>query len=173
AHRQDEVRPSWREPSGARPRHGAGADHEPEPRLCRRPVHAAAQPARDARIAVRWHVAGSRRDGSSGVLLPGPSGSESRSARRHLSVRSLRAHARAAWNALRRELNVMANTVELYGCKGCGSAVVEALLAWAGVPYTYHEVEPWKPGPAVDALARINPLVQVPTLVLEDGAVVT
>ncbi|HZQ62735.1 MAG TPA: glutathione S-transferase family protein [Casimicrobiaceae bacterium] len=67
----------------------------------------------------------------------------------------------------------MANTVELYGCKGCGSAVVEALLAWAGVPYTYHEVEPWKPGPAVDALARINPLVQVPTLVLEDGAVVT
>ena len=36
-HAQDEVRPSRREPSGARQGHGTGADHEPEPRLRRRP----------------------------------------------------------------------------------------------------------------------------------------
>ena len=35
-HVQDEVRPPRREPSGARPRHGPGGDHEPEPRLRRR-----------------------------------------------------------------------------------------------------------------------------------------
>ncbi len=63
--------------------------------------------------------------------------------------------------------------IDLYGCKGCGSAVVEALLEWAGVPYTFHEVEPWQPGPAVDALAAINPLVQVPTLRLPDGTVMS
>ena len=63
--------------------------------------------------------------------------------------------------------------IELHGCKGCGSAVVEALLEWAGVPYALREVEPWQPGPAVDALAAINPLVQVPTLRMADGAVLS
>ena len=33
---QDEVRPSRRQPPGAGPRHRAGADHQPEPRLRRR-----------------------------------------------------------------------------------------------------------------------------------------
>ena len=44
------------------------------------------------------------------------------------------------------------NSVELYGCLGCGSAVVEAALEWAGVEFTYREVESWEPGPAIDAL---------------------
>jgi len=63
--------------------------------------------------------------------------------------------------------------VELYGCKGCGSAVVEVLLEWAHVPYTRHEVVPWKDAAAAEALKRINPLAQVPTLRLADGSVIT
>lgn len=63
--------------------------------------------------------------------------------------------------------------LELYGCRGCGSAAIEALLEWAGVPYTYREVEPWTPGPAVDALKAINPLAQVPTVRFADGAVLS
>lgn len=63
--------------------------------------------------------------------------------------------------------------IELYGCKGCGSAAIEALLEWAGVPYTMHQVQPWKPGEATDAFARMNPLLQVPAMRFADGAVLT
>ena len=60
---------------------------------------------------------------------------------------------------------------ELYGCKGCGSATIEALLEWSGVPYTFHAVE--QQGPAADALRALNPLAQVPTVRFEDGTVMT
>jgi GST-like protein len=65
------------------------------------------------------------------------------------------------------------STVELYGCRGCGSAVVEVLLERAGVEFVYHEVAPWKPGPATDSLKAVNPLAQVPTLKLANGTIVT
>lgn len=65
------------------------------------------------------------------------------------------------------------SNVELHGCRGCGSAVVEALLERAGVEFVYHEVEPWQPGPAAEALKAVNPLAQVPTLKLSDGTVMT
>ena len=65
------------------------------------------------------------------------------------------------------------NMYELYGCSGCGSAVIEALLEWTGAQYTYHRIEPWEPGAAADALRGINPLAQVPTLKLADGTVLT
>ncbi len=65
------------------------------------------------------------------------------------------------------------STVELYGCRGCGSAVVEALLERAGVQFAYHEVKPSKPGPAIDALKAVNPLAQVPTLKLSNGTIMT
>ena len=61
------------------------------------------------------------------------------------------------------------STIELYGCRGCGSAVVEALLERAGGQFAYHEVKPSKPGPAIDALKAVNPLAQLPTLKLADG----
>lgn len=61
----------------------------------------------------------------------------------------------------------------LYGSKGCGSVAIEAGLALAGVPFTFIEAEPWTPSPAVDALRELNPLCQVPTLVLPDGTVMT
>jgi GST-like protein len=65
------------------------------------------------------------------------------------------------------------SAIELYGCRGCGSAVVEALLERAGVEFVYHEVKPSKPGPAIDALKAVNPLAQLPTLKLADGTGMT
>jgi GST-like protein len=65
------------------------------------------------------------------------------------------------------------STVELYGCRGCGSAVVETLLERAGLEFVYHEAKLWEPGLATEALTAINPLTQVPTLKLADGTVMT
>lgn len=64
-------------------------------------------------------------------------------------------------------------SAELYGCRGCGSAVVEVMLDWAALDFTYHEVEPWEPGPATDALKAVNPLAQVPALKLAEGTLLT
>jgi GST-like protein len=61
----------------------------------------------------------------------------------------------------------------LYGSKGSGSAAVEAALARAGLAYTGIEAASWNPGPGHDQLLRVNPLGQIPTLVLADGTVMT
>ena len=61
AHAQDEVRPSRRQPSGPRQGHGAGADHQPEPRVRGRSCVAARELPRDARVAVRRNPAGHSR----------------------------------------------------------------------------------------------------------------
>lgn len=61
----------------------------------------------------------------------------------------------------------------LYGADGCGSAVVEAAFTLAGEDYDYVEAEPWTSSPGTDALRAVNPLVQIPTLVLPDGTVMT
>ena len=56
------------------------------------------------------------------------------------------------------------STIELYGCRGCGSAVVEALLERAGRRVRVSRGEALREGPATDeALKAINPLTQVPT----------
>jgi GST-like protein len=65
------------------------------------------------------------------------------------------------------------SAIELYGCRGCGSAVVEALLERAGIEFVYREVKLSEPGPATEGLRALNPLTQVPTLKLEDGTIVT
>jgi GST-like protein len=65
------------------------------------------------------------------------------------------------------------SSMELYGCRGCGSAVIEVVLERAGAQFEYRDVQPWEPGPATDALKAINPLAQVPTLKLADGTVMT
>ena len=46
------------------------------------------------------------------------------------------------------------NTVELYGCPGCGSPAIDVLLERAGVDFNYHDVEPW----AGVALAEQDPI---------------
>jgi GST-like protein len=65
------------------------------------------------------------------------------------------------------------SSIELYGCRGCGSAVVEALLERSGLEFVYHEVKLSQRGPGTKALNAVNPLTQVPTLKLADGTVMT
>lgn len=67
----------------------------------------------------------------------------------------------------------MADKLVLYGARGCGSVVVEAAFTLLGEEYDYVEAEPWTPSAATDALKALNPLVQVPTLLLPDGTVMT
>ena len=61
----------------------------------------------------------------------------------------------------------------LFGANGSGSAAIEVALAWAGLPYRVEVAATWQPGPGLEALRRINPLGQVPTLLLPDGSVLT
>jgi GST-like protein len=61
----------------------------------------------------------------------------------------------------------------LYGTKGSGSAAIEAALAIAGAAYREVDAASWRPGPGFDELKRVNPLGQIPTLVLADGGVLT
>ncbi len=64
-------------------------------------------------------------------------------------------------------------THRLLACKGCGSAIVEAAFALAGVPLEVEEVD-YSPGsPTRDRLLAANPLGQVPALLLPDARVLT
>lgn len=66
-----------------------------------------------------------------------------------------------------------AEPLTLYGCPGSGSAAIEMALRLCALPYRVERAASWEPGPGLDALARVNPLQQVPTLVLADGTVLT
>lgn len=61
----------------------------------------------------------------------------------------------------------------LYGARSSGAAAVEAALRIAGEPYRYVEAADWKTGWKHEELQHVNPLAQIPTLVLEDGSVMT
>jgi GST-like protein len=61
----------------------------------------------------------------------------------------------------------------LYGAKGSGSAAIEAALTIADLPFRPVQATSWEPGPGLDELKRVNPLAQIPTLVLDDGTVMT
>ena len=87
--RQDEVRPSWRQPSGAGSGYRARDDHQPESRIRGGCGDAAPECARHACVAVRRQPAGLRPHRPAGVLFPGPSRSKPRAARRGLPVRSI------------------------------------------------------------------------------------
>jgi len=63
--------------------------------------------------------------------------------------------------------------IVLYGTQSSGSAAVEAALEIVGAPYRTVDAASWKPGPGLDELRTVNPLVQIPTVVLPDGAVLT
>ena len=61
----------------------------------------------------------------------------------------------------------------MLGCKGCGSAIVEAALVLAGIPYEREEVN-YETKEGHDKLAHAgNPLAQVPTVIMPDGTVMT
>jgi GST-like protein len=62
----------------------------------------------------------------------------------------------------------------LYGRPGWGSILTEAQLAWYGLEVAHEEVGNLFTSPEARArLAKVNPLAQVPTLVLPDGTVMT
>lgn len=64
--------------------------------------------------------------------------------------------------------------MRLYGEPGWGSAIVELQLAWYAIDYEFEAVgNLFKEERARAKLVDINPLAQVPTLVLADGSVMT
>jgi GST-like protein len=65
------------------------------------------------------------------------------------------------------------NTHRLLGCKGCGNVIVEAAFALAGVPLETEEVDYAADSPTRARLLAVNPLAQVPTLILPDGSILT
>ena len=58
----------------------------------------------------------------------------------------------------------------LYGNKGSGSASVQAALEIIGAPYRIVETASWNVNDAFALLLKVNPLGQIPTLVLPDGS---
>lgn len=64
--------------------------------------------------------------------------------------------------------------LKLYGEPSWGSAIVEAQLVWYDIPYEFCAVgDLFKDRQARAALEKINPLGQIPTLVLPSGEVMT
>ncbi len=64
--------------------------------------------------------------------------------------------------------------MQLYGRNGWGSALIEAQLVWYGAPFEFVEVgDLFKDSAARAALKKVNPLSQIPTLVMDDGQVLT
>ncbi len=58
----------------------------------------------------------------------------------------------------------------LYGKKGSGSASTQTALEIIGAPYRLVETASWEPKVAFAELQKVNPLGQIPTLVLQDGS---
>ena len=64
--------------------------------------------------------------------------------------------------------------MRLFGEPGWGSAIVEAQLEWYGLPYELERVgNLFKAEEGRRRLSAVNPLEQIPTLVLADGSVLT
>lgn len=61
----------------------------------------------------------------------------------------------------------------LYGSRRSGSAIAEAALRLAGVDYRVVDAATWLPESALAELHHVNPLGQIPTLVLPGGEVLT
>jgi GST-like protein len=61
----------------------------------------------------------------------------------------------------------------LYGTRGSGSAAVEVALRLCDLPFRVVRASSWEADSAQDELAQVNPLRQVPTLVLPDGRIMT
>lgn len=63
--------------------------------------------------------------------------------------------------------------ITLFGSQGSGSAAVEMALRAARIEYRVVRASEWEPDSAMSELQVINPLGQIPTLVLADGTVLT
>lgn len=68
----------------------------------------------------------------------------------------------------------MSGSYTLYGRAGWGSTIVEAQLDWYGLPFAFEPVEDlFKSPDARRKLEKVNPLAQVPTLVLPNGEIMS
>ncbi|MGZ5271980.1 MAG: glutathione S-transferase [Ramlibacter sp.] len=67
----------------------------------------------------------------------------------------------------------MAGEYVLFGAKGSGSAAIEAALTLGKLPHRLVNAASWLPDSALDELRAVNPLQQIPTLVLPEGSVLT
>lgn len=68
----------------------------------------------------------------------------------------------------------MSGGYTLWGRPGWGSAIVEAQLDWYGLPFAYETVgDLFKDPDAKAKLVKVNPLAQVPTLVMPDGGIMS
>lgn len=68
----------------------------------------------------------------------------------------------------------MGRNYTLYGRPGWGSVLTEAQLAWYGLPFDF--IDPgdlFDDAAARERLSQINPLAQLPTLILPNGQVMT
>lgn len=63
-------------------------------------------------------------------------------------------------------------TLALYGSRGSGSAAIEMALQSIGLEYNNVNASRWEPD-TLPQLLKVNPLGQIPTLVLDDGSVLT
>jgi glutathione S-transferase len=67
----------------------------------------------------------------------------------------------------------MSGVYKLIGRIGSGSSACEAVLAMSGLPYETEDLERWPDRQPPVALTALNPLGQVPVLILPDGSVMT
>jgi GST-like protein len=61
----------------------------------------------------------------------------------------------------------------VYGAKGTGSVLAEAALTLLGLPYQLAEPVSWDENGTTEALAAVNPMRQLPALVLPSGELMT
>lgn len=61
----------------------------------------------------------------------------------------------------------------LYGAQASGSIAIEAALTLLGVPYSLVEGATWADDEARDRVAPVNPMRQIPTLVMPGGEIMT
>lgn len=64
-------------------------------------------------------------------------------------------------------------SLTLYGSRGSGSAAIEMALHAVGLPFRSVRASSWEADSDQAALRAVNPLGQIPTLVLADGSVLT
>jgi len=63
--------------------------------------------------------------------------------------------------------------LKIFGAAGSGSVPIEAMLTLLGVPYEVIEAVTWEDEAARQLVETVNPLRQVPALVLPSGEVIT
>ena len=67
----------------------------------------------------------------------------------------------------------MTGMYKLYGRPGSGSGVCEAVLALSGLPHEIIDLNRWGNAAPPAELLAVNPLGQIPALVMPDGGVMT